>query len=717
MIVRMFFLCLWATLVVSLVSSVWAAPSRQGTAATQRAALIVASNDGGPTKQKLRFAGQDALTFAGVLQTLGDLRPEEETVLLEPTVADFRAAVQKTLRRLRLTDAQGVEAPRKRELIFYYSGHSDAEGLLLKDGRIAYAEVRRLLVDTVGTPADIRIAIVDACASGALARDKGGVFHKPLVIDKEFNVRGYAILTSSSANEVSQESDALQGSYFTNALVAGLRGAADRNRDERVTLGEAYQYAFDETVRRSAKSLSGGQHPHYALQMSGAGDVVLTRMQDSAANLEFAPEAQGQIRILRKNGTLLTELHKPAGDALRLQLEAGEYRIEVVPGGDKPAWKVSVSLQAGQRLVMSSQMPSSPTVTVDSLAPTKVDSLTLINPEPDTTRIATDLAPPDSGAPFTPARIGVFPRIAWPYFGSTHVQAGLAFDAVGGVHQSTAISLATLFNVVDSSVAALQFAAGFNVGGVRSRGLQVSAFANQAERHQGVQVGLVYNGASEKLHGLQACFGVNHAHEGSGVQIAALNLVGYWQGVQIGLLNVADTLQGLQLGVINRARSNRGLSLGLFSFVEDGLLHLQLQRDYPIEAYHAIFQTGGKWNYNLVQATYARREGDRAEILSAYYGLGFQLPIRKAYAEWDIAAGPVFNITTRLTDTDGAMQSRLSFGFAPVKRFGVFTGLALNGEIWAAGKQSNFDVDDAGNRLNVDLRYRVKGRWFLGVRI
>jgi hypothetical protein len=288
---------------------------------------------------------------------------------------------------------------------------------------------------------------------------------------------------------------------------------------------------------------------------------------------------------------------------------------------------------------------------------------------------------------------------------------------VGGVHQSTAISLATLFNVVDSSVAALQFAAGFNVGGVRSRGLQVSAFANQAESHRGAQVGLVYNGSSLKHLGLQACVGVNYAHDGAGVQVATLNVVRHWRGMQLGVINIADTLQGLQLGVINRARSNRGLSLGLFSFVEDGLLHLQLQRDYPIEAYHTIFQTGGKWNYNLVQATYARREGDRAEILAAYYGLGFHLPIHKAYAEWDVAAGPVFNITTRLIDTDGAMQSRLILGFAPVKRFGVFTGLSLNGEIWAADKQSNFEVDDAGNRLNIDLRYRVKGRWFLGVRI
>ena len=36
------------------------------------------------------------------------------------------------------------------------------------------------------------------------------------------------LLTSSSADEDAQESDAIAGSYFSHHLVSGLRGSADR---------------------------------------------------------------------------------------------------------------------------------------------------------------------------------------------------------------------------------------------------------------------------------------------------------------------------------------------------------------------------------------------------------------------------------------------------------------------------------------------------------
>ena len=47
------------------------------------------------------------------------------------------------------------------------------------------------------------------------------------------------LLSSSGADELSQESRALAGSVFTHHLVSGLRGAADENGDERIAQGEA----------------------------------------------------------------------------------------------------------------------------------------------------------------------------------------------------------------------------------------------------------------------------------------------------------------------------------------------------------------------------------------------------------------------------------------------------------------------------------------------
>jgi uncharacterized caspase-like protein len=55
---------------------------------------------------------------------------------------------------------------------------------------------------------------------------------------------GEVVITSSSADELSQESDEVGGSYFTHYLLSGLRGAADTSGDGEVTLDEAYRYVY-----------------------------------------------------------------------------------------------------------------------------------------------------------------------------------------------------------------------------------------------------------------------------------------------------------------------------------------------------------------------------------------------------------------------------------------------------------------------------------------
>ena len=56
-------------------------------------------------------------------------------------------------------------------LIFYFSGHSDGQALELGRERVTFDDLRRLLAQT---NADVRVAIVDSCRSGALLAAKGG---------------------------------------------------------------------------------------------------------------------------------------------------------------------------------------------------------------------------------------------------------------------------------------------------------------------------------------------------------------------------------------------------------------------------------------------------------------------------------------------------------------------------------------------------------------
>jgi uncharacterized caspase-like protein len=221
-----------------------AAAPDEGPLPVRRFALLVGVNDGGPSRVRLRYAVSDAKAVSQVLGELGGVLPGDRILVLD---AD-RAALEDGMNRLRRMIDAAKSSGGRTEALLYYSGHSDEEGLMLKQDRFSYRELRQALN---ALTSDVRIAILDSCASGAMARQKGGVRRPAFLVDASASVRGHAILTSSSEDEVSQESDRIGGSYFTHNLVSGLRGAADLSGDGRVTLNEAYQFAFNETLART----------------------------------------------------------------------------------------------------------------------------------------------------------------------------------------------------------------------------------------------------------------------------------------------------------------------------------------------------------------------------------------------------------------------------------------------------------------------------------
>src|SRR5436190_233554 len=132
-----------------------------------------------------------------------------------------------------------IREHREAILVVYYSGHADGEALHLAGTRLAMSELKELLV---GSPAVSRVLIVDACRSGTLINLKGArqVTPFPVTVLDDPVPEGFAVLTSSTASEDSQESIALGGSFFTYYLNSGLIGGADHDRDGTVTLSELY---------------------------------------------------------------------------------------------------------------------------------------------------------------------------------------------------------------------------------------------------------------------------------------------------------------------------------------------------------------------------------------------------------------------------------------------------------------------------------------------
>ena len=292
-------------------------------ATLHRFALVVGANQGGSDRPALQYAISDAEHFSRVLVELGGVSPANAVLLKQPRLRELEAALDDL--RARVTETQRAGGGRT-ELLVYYSGHADEKGLLLGEDRYSYRSLRDRLDDV---PADVRIAVLDACASGAITRLKGGRLQQPFLVDESADMRGHAFLTSSSATEAAQESDRIKGSYFTHYLVSGLRGAADLSGEGKVTLNEAYQFAFSETLGRTVDTKGGAQHPSYDINLSGTGDVVMTDLRQTSATLVLGEALDGRFFVRNAKQELVVELYKPYGRLMELGLEPGAYEVRV----------------------------------------------------------------------------------------------------------------------------------------------------------------------------------------------------------------------------------------------------------------------------------------------------------------------------------------------------------------------------------------------------
>jgi uncharacterized caspase-like protein len=112
------------------------------------------------------------------------------------------------------------------------------------------------------------VVFIDACHSAGisgtklvtgrqLVRQENNIIN--LYAAKLYTEVGRAVLTSSDVNEISEEGPNWGGGHgvFTWALLEGLRGAADANRDHVVTAGEL----FDHVSNRVRQETSARQNP------------------------------------------------------------------------------------------------------------------------------------------------------------------------------------------------------------------------------------------------------------------------------------------------------------------------------------------------------------------------------------------------------------------------------------------------------------------------
>jgi len=288
-----------------------------------RFAVIAGNDRGGDGTRPLLYAVEDARRIHDVLTRLGGVQRDDAFLVEDGDAAALFAAFSRA--------EQGATAARGRgertALIFYYSGHAKDGSLRLGDSRLPFDAVKARLSKA---PADVRIGIFDSCRSGALTRTKGARRAPEFDVQSDAGraAEGLVLLTSSTSDEDSQESDSLGGSYFTHYLASGLLGDADRSRDGRVTLAEAYAYAYDRTVADTSGSTAGAQHPTFSYDLAGNGDLVITDVASHQEGLEFPAAAPpGVYYLVNDEGLVVTEVWKERGEQRRIAVSPGRYRL------------------------------------------------------------------------------------------------------------------------------------------------------------------------------------------------------------------------------------------------------------------------------------------------------------------------------------------------------------------------------------------------------
>jgi hypothetical protein len=104
------------------------------------------------------------------------------------------------------------------------------------------------------------ILILDACHAGAVDGDRrraGDSLTDDLVRDLVTDDYGVIVMCSAMGREFAMESPSVEHGFFTHALVEGLRGKADYNKDSLVHFTEIDNYVTD----RVKELTQGKQHP------------------------------------------------------------------------------------------------------------------------------------------------------------------------------------------------------------------------------------------------------------------------------------------------------------------------------------------------------------------------------------------------------------------------------------------------------------------------
>lgn len=154
------------------------------------------------------------------------------------------------------------------KIIFCFSGHGTTGGFVSYGPQLfSYKTLAQILSNA---KAQNIICFIDACMSGSVQNDATSNYG----FSEGNSHQGLCFIVGSRADEISWENNWVGHGFFTKALLKGLRGLSDKNRDKQVTLKELFDYVYNDVTARTKKT-EHPQHPQL-IGPSSSHNVVIT---------------------------------------------------------------------------------------------------------------------------------------------------------------------------------------------------------------------------------------------------------------------------------------------------------------------------------------------------------------------------------------------------------------------------------------------------------
>lgn len=251
-------------------------------------AVVVGVGSYAVEANNLKYADDDAQRFARFLASPAGGEVPEERLFMHIDEDATQQAVYKTLEYV-LGHAKENDG-----VIFYFSGHGSPSAFILHDygspsfyledgkpiavvdqrkGRLSHRYLNHLIANS---KARYKYCVIDACHAGSMLESKAKSISELSKLDAFYGEldktkSGSVFMLSSMESEVSWEARNqevnMRGGYFTHYLMEGIRGKADYNQDQIITVVEAFDYCKRRVMAASGEKQNPVISGQYSFHM------------------------------------------------------------------------------------------------------------------------------------------------------------------------------------------------------------------------------------------------------------------------------------------------------------------------------------------------------------------------------------------------------------------------------------------------------------------